>query len=161
MTRFVPLYRRRGATRWGVDEPTGFFAAVDDDDFERVSKFGIWRLHNHGYAVAKQVIDEKRTTVLMHRLVLDVRDSSIHVDHRDHDTLNNRRSNLRAGTQRDNNRNTPDRPRRDSSSRFKGVGRFRGGWRAQGFADGKTVWLGKFSTEDEARAAYLGWKESA
>jgi len=82
----------------------------------------------------------------------------VHVDHLDHDRRNNTRRNLRAGTQTENNQNPTPNARSDSSSRHKGVGRYRGGWRAQGWKDGKTVWIGRFDTEQKAVAAYDEWR---
>jgi hypothetical protein len=156
----VPLYRRVGSSRYGVDEPTGAVAQVDAEDYDRVVAVGLWRHHSAGYATCKIRRAGRRVTVLMHRLILNVDDSTVHVDHRDHDPLNNCRSNLRSGTQADNNRNTPNRPRSDSSSQYKGVGRWRGRWRAQGWEDGRTVWLGAHPTELTAKAAYDRWEAS-
>lgn len=56
------------------------------------------------------------------------------------------------------NQNPTPNARSDSSSRYKGVGRYRGGWRAQGWKDGRTVWIGKFDTEPKAVAAYDEWR---
>jgi hypothetical protein len=130
---------------------------IDDEDYSRVVGYGDWHLHSDGYAHRK--IDGK--TALLHRVILGIVDRDVHVDHWDHDPLNNQRSNLRPGTQADNNRNPTPNARADSSSKHKGVGRYRGGWRAQGWAEGRTVWLGRYATEDEAVAAYEEWRKNA
>lgn len=149
----IPVYKKVN----GVDAVVAH-ATVDDDDFQRVAGYARWRLHNYGYAYCKAWIDGERKTILMHRFILGVNDRSIHIDHKDHDTLNNQRYNIVTGTQTDNNKNPTPLPRSDSSSRYKGVGKYRGGWRAQGWKDGKTVWLGKFPTEEEAKIAYDEWR---
>lgn len=136
------------------------YARIDDEDYRLVSEFPTWRLHNHGYATCKKWINGVRKTILMHRIVMGVDDPAVHIDHSDHDRLNNQKHNLSAGSQAENNRNPSPYPRSDSSSIYKGVGRYRGGWRAQGWKDGKTVWIGKFKTEDDAHAAYREWKGS-
>lgn len=160
MTSQVPIMRRVGSSRWGVDEPTGTFALVDDEDLERVMVLAPWRRLTHGYAVSKQTVDGVRRTILLHRFVLGLHTgpSDVHVDHLNHDPMDNRKSNLSPGTQQDNNRNSSPTARSDSSSQYKGVGRYRKGWRAQGWENGKTKWLGAYDTEREAAAAYDDWK---
>lgn len=151
----IPIYK----IFEGEDTVVGY-ALVDDEDFQRVAGYARWRLHNFGYAYCKKWIDGERKTVLMHRLILDITDRNIHVDHRDHNTLNNQKHNIIPGSQADNNRNPTPNARSDSSSKYKGVGRYRGGWRAQGWKDGKTVWIGKFETEELAKSAYDEWRKA-
>lgn len=80
------------------------------------------------------------------------------IDHKNGDTIDNRRANLRAATVADNARNTGLRS--DNSSGFKGViwhsqiGR----WRAQLIMHGKKVSLGCYSSADDAARA---WDEGA
>lgn len=145
----IPLWDKTGAV---VD-----YAWVDAADFERVLSRGPWQKHSGGYACCHETRAGKRCVLLMHRFILGLTDSRIHTDHKNHDRLDNCRMNLQAGTQQENNKNSSPHPRSDSSSRFKGVGRYRGGWRAQGWEDGRTVWLGKHSTEEQARKVYSLW----
>lgn len=88
----------------------------------------------------------------LHREVTGARPGQ-RVDHRDGDTLNNTRSNLRIATQAENGRN---QHRTRGASRFKGVqiDRRRGGWRAVIVVSGKRIWLGQFPTEGAAARAY-------
>lgn len=85
--------------------------------------------------------------VLMHRLILPGVES---VDHANGDGLDNRRSNLRAATQSQQNANRAPSPH---TSRFKGVcwDKSRGLWRAT-IKDGG--YIGRFKTEEEAARAY-------
>lgn len=130
MVKLIPLwtgYRSKA-------QPSDKFVLVDDDDYDWLLDFHEqWRLHRMGYAVCGK--DGK--TILMHRLVMGIEDGSIHVDHADHDKLNNQRSNLRAGTQAENNRN----------SHFVGVGwhKAAGKWRA--WSRYECRHLGLFDTE--------------
>lgn len=134
----IPLYQRTGNGRWGIDSPTGLFAVVDDADVPLVAD-RIWRLHSAGYAVS--FIGGQ--TVLMHRLILGLQPGDhVHTDHINRNRLDNRRENLRAGTQAENNRNMGPRQR----DLPPGVNRFRGRYRA--FIGPRH--LGMFDTVDEA-----------
>ena len=74
------------------------------------------------------------------------------VDHRDHDGLNNQKSNLRKCTQSENQANS--RRRIDNGSGFKGVCRFRNKWQAQISVDGKLKYLGLYQVPELAAIAY-------
>lgn len=91
--------------------------------------------------------------VWLHKLLLQARLGKF-VDHRDGDSLNNRRSNLRESTNAENNRN--QKVRSDSGSGVKGV-RFywpNGKWAATISVGGKNRHLGYFEAIDQAKAAY-------
>lgn len=108
MTTQIPLYRHVGNGRWGQDEPTGQHALVDDEDAALVST-QTWRLHSAGYA--HSYVGGR--AVLMHRLILGLQHGDkVHTDHVNRDRLDNRRANLRGGTQQQNNRNVGRRPRK-------------------------------------------------
>jgi hypothetical protein len=81
-------------------------------------------------------------------------DTSGPIDHRDCDSLNNSRSNLREATDTENARNQ----RRKSTNRsgFKGVNLHSqtGQWHARIATDGGRISLGLFNTAEEAAAAY-------
>lgn len=120
------------------------FAIVDQADFDLVSAHK-WHVST-GYA--RTTIDGK--SISMHRLILgDVKAPEI--DHKDGDKLNNRRANLRPCTSTENSQN---RRVVGGRSRFKGVRRDRGMWRAQIKVDGKIVDIGFHQTERLAARAY-------
>lgn len=98
--------------------------------------------------------------VRMHALILDQAD----VDHINHNGLDNRRTNLRRATRSQQGANRL--PGTGYSSRFKGVSRERGRWRAYIRINGKRVSLGMHEDEIEAarvydRAARNAWGEHA
>lgn len=141
MSREVPLTK-------------GFVALVDDEDYERVMAVGRWHARDRkGKAYALH------TFYLGHRRRKNV---SLHtfltgwplVDHRNGNGLDNRRSNLRQATQRDNCRNVLVRP--GSTSPFKGVSAHRdtGRWRSRIFIAGREIALGVYVTEEQAAQAY-------
>src|ERR1700748_219343 len=88
----------------------GFFAKIDDEDFERVNKFK-WHVikgsKNVWYARTWNGKDEKGKRIIlpMHRLILNVNDSDILVDHEDMDGLNNQKYNIRTCTRSQNQMN--------------------------------------------------------
>ena len=90
---------------------------------------------------------------IMHRIILGLTDRTIHVDHIDHNGLNNRRSNLRECSSQQNRFNV--RSRR-GTSKFKGVwwDKNRRVWRAGIKKDKRNREIGSFSTEEEAALAY-------
>jgi hypothetical protein len=80
---------------------TGQTVAVDLEDKRRV--IGIaWRMDKSGHIIG--TVNGK--TVMLHRLVTGTFDPTILIDHRHHDTCDNRKSQLRDATVTTNRRNT-------------------------------------------------------
>lgn len=97
----------------------------------------------------------RQATISMHRVVMGVeRGDSRTVDHRNHNTLDNRKSNLRVCTTLENNRNTSNRI--GSVSKYLGVvlDKRSGRWRARITIDGRRQPLGHYSNEIDAAIAY-------
>lgn len=74
------------------------------------------------------------------------------VDHVDLDKTNNRISNLRPASRRENEGNKP--LRKDNKLRVKGVQVCPGGFRTRIRAHGRRIFLGVYDTPEEASAAY-------
>ena len=129
--REIPLGRKDGSVSG--------YALVDDEDFERLNEFK-WYLDKDGYARRNQFVEGKYKTIMMHRDIMGcvAGDGSI-VDHANGNPLNNCKFNLRVGTQAQNCANR--RPRRDCSSRYKGVSFNKGRWIAYIKINGKTKHL--------------------
>lgn len=90
----------------------------------------------------------------MHVLLAGPVPTGKEVDHRNGDTLDNRRANMRVCTRRQNYRNRGKRP--NCTSRFKGVCRLKGcdRWRAYIRTASGFRHLGTFSREEDAAKAY-------
>lgn len=88
--------------------------------------------------------------VPLHRVLLGAGDKQI-VDHINGDGLDNRRSNLRIGTQSLNCVNRRTTP----GATMRGTLRAGKRWRARIKISGKVVNLGRYDTEEEAHAAYV------
>lgn len=136
----------------------GKVAFVDDDDFKVLSQHK-WhaKVTYHGKVkiwYAARTDNKKRKTILMHRVILGIDNTTLKVDHKDHNGLNNRRSNLRISTQAENTRNKSSAI--GSSSEFLGVDFMKAKlrWRARIMHNGKTVYLGLFDSAAEAAIAY-------
>lgn len=126
----------------------GQYALVDTADYEWLGQYK-WHLCGGGYAARA----EKGRRVLMHRQIMEP-PKKMFVDHIDGNRANNCRANLRVCTPAENQRN--QRKKRDSASRFKGVGYLKNCRRchAKLVFEGKTIWLGHFDSEPEAARAY-------
>lgn len=89
----------------------------------------------------------------MHRMILNAKNGDL-VDHKNHNGLDNRRSNLRLCCNTKNHMN--GQTHRDNQSGYKGVSmdKRRGNFRARIKHNGKEVWIGTFTTAKEAALAY-------
>jgi hypothetical protein len=136
----------------------GFFAKVDDEDYEKVSKLS-WK-YTGGYAAHNYQSNGIQHSVYMHRLIMNARKGQF-VDHINHDPLDNRRSNLRICTHSQNHMNRTKLP--GKSSRYKGVtwNKQVGKWKASIQAKGRYLFIGYFDKEIHAGVAYDMWAKSS
>lgn len=114
----------------------------------------VWHYTAKGYAATNEPKAEGgQRTVLLHRLIMNAPDDC-EVDHIDGDPLNNRTSNLRLVSRQQNMFN--QRKRKGTVSRFKGVSWCKRSerWLAQIMVNKRNKFLGYFSVEEEAAAAY-------
>jgi len=91
------------------------FTLLDDEDFDEINKFK-WQATKTGYATR----NTKGKTIRIHRLVMNA-PKGMMVDHIDHNTLNNQKSNLRICTHTQNQQNQKNRQHGRGSSKYKGV----------------------------------------
>lgn len=95
-------------------------------------------------------------SVLIHRVIMErilgrVLEKAERVDHKNGDTLDNARSNLRLATHAQNMRNS--KRRKNNTSGYKGVNFYRGRWRAQIQHNNRGITIGMFDTPEEAYCA--------
>ena len=142
----------------------GYYVLVDDEDVDRLSKYS-WYLDESkpGYFRVKTKISGSWFS--MSRYILDVYDKDVHVDHKNGNTLDNRKENLRACTPQENDRNSVKQKTANGKpclSKYKGVSimtskfkdRVYKYWFAQIMVDKEQIYLGTFKTEEEAARAY-------
>ncbi len=130
----------------------GKFAIVDDADAELVSKYR-WFCLNVGYAARQVRIDGKEVTQMMHRLLLGAADDQL-VDHINHDTLDNRRANLRLCTRTDNQRNQKRNSKNTTGHKGVSYDKRRNKFTASIHISGKQIHLGRFASVEDAAKAY-------
>ncbi len=136
----------------------GSYAIVDDEDFEKLSKYN-WHIRENGYAVANipyrgpdgMVI--KRKSERMHRMVMG-NPENMFIDHANHNPLDNRKINLRIVKQNQNMWNLTKH--KDGKSKYKGVSldSRRKKWLAKICKFRKQKFIGYFLNEEEAAIAY-------
>ncbi len=133
----------------------GNYALVDNDDYCDVSRFN-WHKSVLGYAVTFKRINGKRG-VLMHRFIMGL-DAGGSNDHKNRNTTDNRRCNLRPCDHTMNNGNKTVRCD-NQSSQFKGVAfnKTERKFYAHGKFKGKNFYLGRFLDEHSAAIAYNEW----
>ena len=100
-----------------IELTKGYKAIIDDDDFERVSKFNWYVCVARKTCVYATAWDSaSRKVIYLHRFILDV-PKGLQIDHKNRNGLDNRKENLRLATHADNVRNR-DNWRKGS---YKGV----------------------------------------
>lgn len=136
----------------------GFTTLVDDEDFDELNRFK-WFALTAGksvYAARNEMFFErplrKRKIIKMHKYLLP---NKKFVDHKNGNSLDNRRHNLREVTKSQNGRNR----RAVGASKYIGValvhfGKYERKWGASIRIDGKKVTLGHHASEVEAAKAY-------
>ena len=127
----------------------GYVAIINSKDFKRVNKYSWWAGTSEGIPYAITRIDNKLTR--MHRFIMNAPQAS-HVDHKNHDTLDNRRGNLRICSNQQNRFNISKN--KSNTSGYKGVSRHGNKWRACISLNYKQMHLGSFDTKELAAKAY-------
>lgn len=139
----------------------GLVALIDDEDYDRISRHKWHSQYNSKtkswYAIHGEYVGNGRQkTIRMSREVLRAEPKQL-IDHWNHDTLDNRKQNLRVCSNAQNQHNQRKHTE-GVSSRYKGVS-----WRQRGNCgrwvvtikiNDKSVYLGSFKDEKEAAIVY-------
>jgi hypothetical protein len=135
----------------------GLFALVDPPDYYWLNNFHWSPRRNSNCIYAVRFINDpgrKTKIVSLHREITNAPPGLL-VDHRNRNTLDNRRSNLRLATHSQNQFNKAKTTLK-TSSRFIGVylEKRSGLWGTKISHHGKSTWLGRFKSELDAAHAY-------
>ena len=138
----------------------GMYAIVWEEDYYRLSVHkwhARWNQKTRSFYAVRGAtsLKGKPYSIFMHRKLLGLeKDDKRQGDHENLDTLDNRRSNLRVATNRQNTCN--QRRRSDNTSGYKGVSFHSQAkkWRAVIVTNGKHKSLGLFVSKEMAYAAY-------
>jgi hypothetical protein len=137
----------------------GQVTLVDAEDFEHLNQFKWFARYNictkTFYAVRSEVkpFVGKRQQIQMHRVILNAVMPD-YIDHVNHDTLDNRKVNLRLCSRMENLRNQRPRKIEGKKSIYKGVVKYRNTWGARINVNHIRIHLGSFASEIEAANAY-------
>lgn len=132
---------------------------IDTKDLDLVQNFkGKWfakksKIFDSYYVLGNIKRNDKYTTLLLHRCIMDAPEG-FDVDHINHNTLDNRRCNLRVVTHAENHQNRLG-AQKNNKSGILGVYRDSESnrWRAMLTLNGKIVFSKRFTTSEEAESA--------
>lgn len=135
----------------------GKVALVDDDMFDYLNQWKWFANLQNGKFYARTNIPKingKRSSLLMHRLILNLHNTKLQVDHLNHSTLDNRKCNLRACTQSENLQNCNIYS--NNKSGYKGVSYSKTNkkWQVSIGVNKDKVYLGCFINLKDAARAY-------
>ncbi|KKN79020.1 hypothetical protein LCGC14_0344960 [marine sediment metagenome] len=164
-----------------IELTKGYVVKVDDEDYDWLMTYSWHALESSNEIKRRRLRDRvvaraavrvnlpngryAYEVVYMHRLIMKAKPKE-QVDHKNHDTLDNRRENLRIVTNQQNSWNSRGAKSfngKPTSSRFKGVYRkvckYKGEpkykyWVSKIRVNGKEITLGHFKTEVEAACYY-------
>jgi hypothetical protein len=137
----------------------GQFAIVDDEDYDDLVKHNwnaAWASTNNSFYVVRQrrkIDPSGPDAVRMHRIIMNAPKGMV-VDHINHDTLDNRKVNLRVCTTAQNSMNKVKSS--NNTSGYKGVcwHKGEGKWNARIKIHRKLIHLGSFICKEEAARSY-------
>ena len=121
----------------------------DKEDFEKVSKYH-WYEETNGYVRSSG--KKKEDKVFIHRLIMGFPDD-MNIDHINHNTFDNRKSNLRIVTTSQNAMNHVLGARNTSGATGVVWMKSRNNWKAEIKLNGETIYLGSFNDFDDAENA--------
>ena len=120
-------------------------ALIDPEDYERVSAIGSWSIDGSGYVV------NGKYKIKLHQLIMGMKEG-LEIDHINRNKLDNRKTNLRFVTHRENTLN------RKTKGWYQ---RPNGRWSAYIAPNGKMKHLGTFDTMGEAIDAHTKARQKA
>jgi hypothetical protein len=150
--KYGNAYRRIALTE-------GKFTLVDEDVYYRLNNYGWCAKTCFGHTYAIRFVDTpKRGSVMvsLHREIMNA-PKGLLVDHKDRNTLDNRRENLRLATYAQNSCNCDSSiDKTKTSSRYIGVHlrKKSGKWVATIRINREKTWLGSYDNEIDAAKAY-------
>jgi hypothetical protein len=145
---FITYFKHEDGYMIGVST-NGLKFYFDEKFFNKIKYFN-WRISVRNYVYA--IINKKY--VQFHRFILNIQDVKIFVDHKDHNTLDNRISNLRICNRQKNRMNSIAVV--NHTSKYKGVSwkKDNSKWISQIGYNKKKIYIGLFDSELEAAEAY-------
>ena len=126
----------------------------DLEDYDKIKDY-CWCFNDQDYIVAH---NKSGNNIRLHRLILNINNKDIIIDHKNRRKNDNRKSNLRIATKSENAMNRPADIR--STTGYKGVHKVGNKYTANIGLNNETIYLGIFdSMEDAAECRYRNEKE--
>lgn len=138
----------------------GQYAIVDDEDFDELNKHKWYAQYAHcikGYYAVRHIRfkngKQRQKLIQMHRVIMNA-PKGMQVDHKNHNTLDNCKQNLRICNHSQNQHNR--KLHKNTSSRYKGVcwNKEMEKWRTSIRVSGESIFLGYFDSEEKAGKVY-------
>src|SRR3990167_1278957 len=133
---------------------------IDLEDFGKIQSYTWYAIYNPPtksfYASGNILLNKKRKQKLLHRFIMDC-PSHLQIDHMNHNTLDNRKSNMRIVTSQENHQNRKGANSDNKTSKFRGVcykPKLRT-WVGRVFYKGHCYWTGSFKSEEEAHKSVV------
>ena len=133
---------------------------VDKDDYEFLSKHkwcAIYSKKRGDYVAVTRTecINCKKRTVYMHREIMRPL-KNLHIDHINHNPLDNRKNNLRICTPTENQWNRKGANKNNNTSNYKGIcyDLYHKSWKSSIGYHNKSLHIGYFKNKNEAVVAY-------
>lgn len=138
-----------------IELTQGFKTVVDDEDYEWLSKVPL-QAHKGRTGGYYAVLSEKRKVIGLHRVIVERHGATVGadqvVDHKNGDTLDNRKGNLRVCSRGQNSAN--QKLRSDNRLGLKGVVQVKNSYQCFIQKDKKRKYLGTFRCPLEAAKVY-------
>lgn len=142
----------------------GMVSLIDDEDFHQVNSLK-WYVSittdgkpyaRHDKHLGMNGEKEIRKRISLHRFLMGVEDPKIFVDHKNGNTLDNRKENLRIASVKQNNQNRNKQTSHNTSG-YRGVSYNKKAKKYEAYGNdptGKRIYLGLFSNPKEAAKAF-------
>lgn len=125
----------------------------DKEDYDKIKDY-CWCMSN------SYIISTKNNKIIwLHRLVMNLTDENMYIDHINHIKHDNRKSNLRIVTSSENRINIGIRSNNKSGVTGVTFDVTRNKWRSYLNINGKQIYLGRFDTIEEAKKARLNGEQ--
>ncbi len=121
----------------------------DLEDYEKIKDY-YWYSNKQGYFKTEKMINGKRTTIFLHRFILNLKDKNILVDHINRKRNDCRKENLRQATTLSNSWNQSLRPNNTSGIIGVTKGNCKNTWIPQIVINNKAILLKSCKSKEEA-----------
>jgi len=135
------------SSKYGIKE-----IIIDDDDYEKIKNLNLWLSSSGGFLYVRFKLNKKN--VSLHRYLTGALTRSVQVDHINHNTLDNRKLNLRHCTISENRKNSSKY--KNNTTGYKGVCFFKpyNKYMAYIRVNTKSKFLGYYENINDAARAY-------